>query len=44
MFPLSEERRKTLRQGLRKRLLTDQLEGAFSLRENALPVRGNVPC
>jgi SAM-dependent methyltransferase len=40
---LSEDRREALRQGLRKRLLADQPDGAFSLRTRALAVRGKVP-
>jgi SAM-dependent methyltransferase len=40
---LSEGRREALRQGLRKRLLADRPDGAFSLRAKALVVRGTVP-
>ena len=40
---LSQEGREALRQGLRKRLLGNQPDGAFSLRAKALAVRGTVP-
>jgi SAM-dependent methyltransferase len=40
---LTEGRREALRQGLRKRLLADRPDGAFSLRAKALAVRGTVP-
>jgi SAM-dependent methyltransferase len=40
---LSEGRREALRQGLRKRVLADRPDGAFSLRAKALAVRGTVP-
>jgi SAM-dependent methyltransferase len=40
---LSEERREVLRHGLRKRLLGNRPDGAFSLRAKALAVRGIVP-
>jgi SAM-dependent methyltransferase len=40
---LSEACREALRQGLRKRLLADRPDGAFSLRAKALAVRGKVP-
>lgn len=40
---LSEERREALRQGLRKRLLGERPDGAFTLRAKALVVRGTVP-
>lgn len=40
---LSAERRDAVREGLRKRLLADRPDGAFSLRAKALAVRGTVP-
>jgi len=40
---LSEERREALREGLRKRLLGNRRDGAFSLHAKALAVRGVVP-
>lgn len=40
---LSEVRREALRQALRKRLLADRPDGAFSLHAKALAVRGAVP-
>lgn len=40
---LSEDRREALREGLRKRLLGNRTDGAFSLHAKALAVRGVVP-
>lgn len=40
---LSEGRREALRQGLRKRLLGERPDGAFTLQAKALAVRGTVP-
>lgn len=40
---LSQERRETLRQGLRGRLLGDRPDGPFALHAKALAVRGTVP-
>lgn len=40
---LSEDRREALRQALRKRILGERQDGAFTLKAKALAVRGTVP-